>query len=424
MSRFRFFLILAIGLLAAVPVLGARDDYKLVQVAVFSRHNIRTPLTRPGSVTDSLLADGRSWHNWSAPAGELSLKGGMAETAMGQYFGRWLEEEGLIPRNWQPSEREALFYANSLQRTRATARYFASGMMPTARINVKYRPHIRNRVFLPLLTTCSDAFQAEARREQKLLESGLQDSLARSFAVLERVLGLESSPWFRVHGKHMVPEPVSIVYTKGEEPNIRSGSLRIGTHASDALVLQYYEKQDLQEAAFGNDLTLGDWQRIASVKDVFIDMLFGLPIVGLNAATGMLEELVKELSAGGRKFTYLCGHDSSVNSIMTALGAYCTEDIKAIEKRAPLGGKLVFEKYLKEGTLYARLRLIYPGIEQLRAPEALSPDNPPCVCPILLKGLQANEDGFYSYSDLLGRMKEAIKAGKQAGSGILPDYLR
>lgn len=425
MRCFRFFIsFMALTLLAAGQAFGAEGEYKLIQVAVFSRHNIRTPLTKAGSVTDSLIAPGLEWYKWSAPAGELSLKGGLSETAMGQYFSQWLEAEGMIPPDWQPTAREALFYANSLQRTRATARYFASGMLPTAKVKIKHRPRILNKVFLPLLSASSEAFTNEARRELKLLESTLQDSLARAFAELEKVLELESSPWFQVHGRHLVPEPVEIVYTKNHEPHISSGSLRIGTHASDALVLQYYEEPDPREAAFGKDLDYGDWERIASIKDVFIDMLFGLPVVGLNAATGMIDELIKELSAKGRKFTFLCGHDSSVTSIMTALGAYCPERLKAIENRAPLGGKLVFEKYLKDGVQYARLRLIYPGSSQLRSPEPLTLDNPPMICTLKFKGLQANEDGYYIYADFIGRMKEALRAGRNADTGVLPDYLR
>ena len=57
---------------------------------------------------------------------------------MGQYFRKWLNEEGLIEENSVPKEGEVRFNARDKQRCRATARYFASGLLPLADINVEY----------------------------------------------------------------------------------------------------------------------------------------------------------------------------------------------------------------------------------------------------------------------------------------------
>jgi glucose-1-phosphatase len=45
---------------------------------------------------------------------------------MGQYFRKWLEDEGLFPENYQPEEEDVRIYANAKQRTVATARFFTS----------------------------------------------------------------------------------------------------------------------------------------------------------------------------------------------------------------------------------------------------------------------------------------------------------
>lgn len=401
---------------------GSRDGYRLTQVVAFSRHNIRTPLTGSGSITDSLTPNKGLWYNWEVPAGELSLKGGTVETLMGQYFRIWLEDSGLIPHNWQPSRREARFYSNSLQRTVATARYFASGMVPVADVGIEYHPHKRDRVFLPLLSTDSEAFKQEAAKELNERLSTLGDSLACGFATIERVLDFDKSPWFAAHGRHLQTEPVPVRYVKGKEPRM-GGSLKTATSASDALVLQYYESGDPIASAFGKDLSISEWESISGIKDMYVELLFSLPVVGLNTAVKMLEEVRKEFSANGRKFSFLCGHDSSIISIMTALGAYTQGSLDAIEKRAPLGGKLVFEKYTRDGADYARLRLIYPSGEQLLDPGTLNYANPPKSRTVMLKGLKANSDGYYSWNEVVARINEAIKAGKQAGSGQLPAYL-
>ena len=78
------------------------SNYKLTQVTVMSRHNIRAPLVSNGSA--NVIATPHEWFAWTANASELSLRGGVLETEMGQYFRKWLEAEELIPENYLPEE--------------------------------------------------------------------------------------------------------------------------------------------------------------------------------------------------------------------------------------------------------------------------------------------------------------------------------
>ena len=114
----------------------SREGYTLEQVVILSRHNIRSPLSGKGSVLDEITP--HDWFPWSSKPGELSLRGGILETEMGQYFRKWLEAEGLIPENYRPGENEVRFYANSIQRTIATAQYFSSGFLPVANVPIEH----------------------------------------------------------------------------------------------------------------------------------------------------------------------------------------------------------------------------------------------------------------------------------------------
>ena len=78
----------------------AQPAYKLEQVVVLSRHNIRSPLSEKGSVVSDITP--HEWFTWTSNPGELSLRGAMLETTMGQYFRLWLEKEGLFPENYIP----------------------------------------------------------------------------------------------------------------------------------------------------------------------------------------------------------------------------------------------------------------------------------------------------------------------------------
>lgn len=37
------------------------------------------------------------WFKWTSPGSQLSLRGGVLETEMGQFFRKWLVGEGLLP---------------------------------------------------------------------------------------------------------------------------------------------------------------------------------------------------------------------------------------------------------------------------------------------------------------------------------------
>ena len=79
-----------------------------------------------------------------------------------------------------------------------------------------------------------------------------------------------------------------------------------------------------------------------------------------------------------------------------------------IEKKTPIGSKLVIERWEDgEGQSFVALNLVYQSTEQLRNMTLLDLENPPMVFPIHLKGLDANADGLYSLDTLVQRFLSA-----------------
>ena len=150
--------------------------YQLKEVVILSRHNIRSPLSGNGSVLSEITP--HKWFEWTSAPSELSLRGGELETLMGQYFRKWLVSEGLMTENYIPAEGEFRFYANSMQRTIATAQYFSSGMLPVANVRIehKFSPSKMDPVFTPKLTFISENFRNEALKQifERCGNKGLQ----------------------------------------------------------------------------------------------------------------------------------------------------------------------------------------------------------------------------------------------------------
>ena len=89
----------------------AGEQYTLDKVVVLSRHNIRSPMSGSGSLLSDITP--HAWFQWTSNPSELSVRGGVLEAIMGQYFRKWLEDEGLFPENYQPEDGEVRFYSNA-----------------------------------------------------------------------------------------------------------------------------------------------------------------------------------------------------------------------------------------------------------------------------------------------------------------------
>lgn len=417
--------IINIALLLLCPLLAMgqlqrseafKNQYKLKEVVILSRHNIRSSLSVNGSVLQKMTP--HQWIKWSAAPSELTLRGGALETIMGQFFRKWTVNEGLFTENAIPTVDEVNFYANSMQRTIATAQYFSSGFMPVANLHINHRftPSKMDPVFFPALTKSSEAFKAQALKEIAAMGGkkgivGINEGLKDSYQLIEKVLDLKHSPACQ-SGEVCAFDDYNtqLKLEKGDEPNMK-GSLKFANSASDALILQYYEDADPVQAAFGQKLTNADWEKIAKVKDVYGDVLFTAPIVAVNVAHSLLVYMKDELNAKNRKFTFLCGHDSNIASVNAALEVEEYSLPQSIEKKTPIGSKLVFEKWVdKAGKEFVAVNIVYQTTEQLRNVSLLNLENPPVVFSLKLKGLQANADGLYSIESVNDRFDKAIRA--------------
>ena len=406
----KIFALVAILLFVSVVPVHAKntDDYKLTGVVVFSRHNIRSPLVGKNSTVAK--ATPHKWFEWTSAPGELSLRGGEAETIMGQYFRRWLVSENLITENYIPAEGEVRFYANSFQRTIATAQFFSSGLFPVANVRVEHKLAVgeMDPVFNPERTLESEKHRAQVNKHMRAMFADKMPE--ENFRLIERVLDFEKSEMAKAEGlKHFRKENLGLTFdiSKGLDAN---ATLRLAGQASDALTLQYYEAKTPLDAAFGHKVSFNDWQKISDVKDFYAFVLYSAPAVAVNTARPLLQVINDELSLD-RKFTFLCGHDSNIWSIFVALDAEKYSLPQTIETKTPIGCKFVIEKWRgADGVDYAKTKLIYQSAEQLRNKTTLTLDNPPMIVPIYFKGLSQNADGFYRLEDLQQRFQQAIDA--------------
>jgi glucose-1-phosphatase (G1Pase) len=393
-----------------------KKKYILKEAVILSRHNIRAPLSTKGSLLEKVTT--HPWFEWTAGASELTTRGGALENQFGLYFRKWLVDAGLFKENANPTTNEVNVYANSMQRCIATANYFKTALFPVGDVKVNHRfvPSKMDPVFFPRLTKTSKSFKAQALKEIAAMGGkkgivGINEDLKEGYEITAKVLDLKDSPACKQDNLCAFDNyNTQIILEKGDEPRMK-GSLKDANTCSDALILQYYEEPDAKKAAFGHNITLTDWTKIARIKDVYGDVLFAAPTVAVNVAHPLLVYMYDELSDKDRKLSFLCGHDSNIASVTAALEVEPYDLPNSIEKKTPIGCKLVFEKFEgKDGQMYCDINLTYQSTDQLRNIAMLSLNNPPQIFPISLKGLQKNADGLYLLNDVKARFMKAIRA--------------
>ena len=386
-----------------------RAKYELKEVVVMSRHNIRSPLTSGGAAYQRVTP--HTWFKWSSPSSQLSLRGGVLETEMGQFFRQWVVSEGLLPENYRPEGDEVLFYANSRQRTFATAKYFSAGFLPFANVEITHKldEDKMDPVFTPQFTKMNDTYRQQVLADIQALNGGPQAWMAAqqpTLDLMEQVLDMAHSPAaLQSDTTHFWFDDTQFKIEKGSEPKM-TGGYTLANSVADALVLQCYESESM--TAFGHELTMEQWRAICAVKEVYDGLLFTTHSAAVNLAYPLVSRIREELNRSDRKFMFLCGHDANLASIGAALGMQFPETENALELHTPIGSKLVFEKWSDGSDEYVAVNLVYQSIGQLQGRTLLSPAAPPMVLPVTIDGLNANSDGLYRLSDLDTRMAEAM----------------
>ena len=419
MRKNLFTLILMLLGVLQLPAQITRSDefhqkYTLSEVVVFSRHNIRAPMAGPGSLLEQVTP--YEWHDFGVNTQELTMKGGILETTNGQFFHKWVVSEGLFPENAEPTSDELYVLANSKQRTISTARHFVSAFMPMQTVTVHHEGKIGDsdpNFTLNLGTDLTESDLAQIKAEYAAAYTPealrqLSESLQPIYDLLADVIDLKDSEGYKT-GTFMGFDnhDTTIEYAIGTEPSL-TASISDAATIVDALVLQYYEEPDALKAGFGHELTLQQWHDLASLIHVRDHVRFSSPFVNRYVSRHQRQIIADELLNSGRKFTFLCGHDTNILNILAALRMKSYETPEAIESGTPIGSKIVFEKWTDEGgQQFVAVNHVYQSLDELRNNTLLNLDTPPNIIPLEFEDMTANEDGLYTLDDMIGRLTDS-----------------
>jgi len=407
----------ALSVLAALPfgfsAQAAEGDLQLQQVLMMSRHNLRAPLADNGSVLEQSTK--KAWPQWDVPGGQLTTKGGVLEVYMGHYTREWLAQQGLVKSGECPSSDDVFAYANSLQRTVATAQFFINGAFPGCDIAVTHQDEMGSMdpIFNPVITNGSEEFNKQALTAMNA--AGEKLSLKPAFQRLEKIIDYKNAPV--CNGKKQCSlssdNQNKFKANNGEEPGV-SGPLKVGNSLVDAFTLQYYEGLPLDQVAWGQIKTAEQWKELSAIKNGYQDALFTSPEVARNVAAPLVDyirsQLIDQDKATAPKVTLMVGHDSNIASLLTALD-FKPYELPGQNERTPIGGKIVFERWhdSKNDKDLVKVEYIYQSADQLRNAEPLTLKNPPQRVTLQMKGCETDANGFCSWEQFTQVLNTAVQ---------------
>ena len=97
----------------------ASDRLQLERVVLLYRHGVRTPL--PGEIQLNEVS-GKPWPTWAQPPSELTPHGATGARLMGRHDRQRLAAAGLFSAKGCPDASQIWFWANTDQRTIASAK--------------------------------------------------------------------------------------------------------------------------------------------------------------------------------------------------------------------------------------------------------------------------------------------------------------
>ncbi|EFU6039720.1 bifunctional glucose-1-phosphatase/inositol phosphatase [Escherichia coli] len=387
------------------------EGYQLQQVLMMSRHNLRAPLANNGSVLEQSTPN--KWPEWDVPGGQLTTKGGVLEVYMGHYMREWLAEQGMVKSGECQPPYTVYAYANSLQRTVATAQFFITGAFPGCDIPVHHQEKMgtMDPTFNPVITDDSAAFseQAVAAMEKELSKLQLTDS----YQLLEKIVNYKDSPACKEKQQCSLVDGKNTFSAKyQQEPGV-SGPLKVGNSLVDAFTLQYYEGFPMDQVAWGEIKSDQQWKVLSKLKNGYQDSLFTSPEVARNVAKPLVSYIDKALVTDrtrAPKITVLVGHDSNIASLLTALD-FKPYQLHDQNERTPIGGKIVFQRWhdSKANRDLMKIEYVYQSAEQLRNADALTLQAPAQRVTLELSGCPIDANGFCPMDKFDSVLNEAVK---------------
>lgn len=361
---------------------GLAED-QLMQILLLSRPNVRAP------VVNLDVYSSKEWLKWGEALGHLTTKGAMLEEYLGEYFSDYFIQEKILTSKC-PDDTLVHVYANSVHRTRKTAKHFVRTAFRGCNLTINLQPdNTPDPVFQTVILNDTETFRSIALKEMK--EKLDQLDFKEVYTRLNTILDIKTSDLCLLNNLcDLTKGQNNITLNLGLEPII-FGPFKVGYEVADAFLMAYYNGEYLSKVGWGL-IQPEDWPLLGNLTREDQMVRFGCTGVAKYVAKPLLSYIEHIFLEGKHKVTLLVGDDSNVNSVLAAIGIK-PYNLEGQQELSPIGGKVVFEKWYNGIDYYMKIKYVYLTTEQIRNGSRLSIDNPVRVVNLELNDVEVNDQG-------------------------------
>ncbi|XP_032525824.2 glucose-1-phosphatase-like [Danaus plexippus] len=345
------------------------------------------------------------WPKWNISRGYSTKKGALIEEYLGEYMYKWLVREKLLDIGC-PDESSVFIYANTLQRTRESAKSFVRGAFKNCNISVfSLGSKKEDPLFYPVIRNDSEVVKEPIVKEMKKKLMDLD--LRRSYFELEEVLDMKNLEKCKVEGQCRFDVTENEIYYKLGEMPLVIGPLSFAHMIVDSFLMSYYDGHAMENVAWGRIKNEEQWIILAQLMRESQNVIYNSTLLGRQLAKPLLEYLTSTFNEENPpKFTLLDGHDANLYSVLAALGVkefWLPEQYESI----PIAGKLVFQKLYDriEKRYLLKLDFVYLTVDQIRNGSKISTKNPPRWVPLKIKECAIDLNGYCSWEKFIKVLK-------------------
>jgi 4-phytase / acid phosphatase len=404
----------------AAESLPSRPD-EIQRAVILMRHGVRSAMSTPAELG---RYSARSWPAFSVPPGHLTPKGARLVEILGRYYGAHYRELGLLK---EKDCNEVYFLANRTQRTEATARAFAEGLLPECRPEV----YTIARGIDPLFDAPAAGVGSPDYRKVQAAILGRMggDPVAWSASqrpalnVLDALLLQCAVVPCAAHagkGKRRLHDTPSAVGVGDTERLVSfSAPAAAASGITESLLMSYAEGHSFAELGWSgiDEQTLTD---VFALHTAEFELRARTRYVAQVTSSHLATRLLATLRAGAalpvsqdaigeqQKIIAIAGHDGTLVQLGGLLGIDWIVAGYQPNQAVP-GGALVFEiwKRGQDGASILRLRYVAQSLTQLREGLPLSRNAPPLSAPVFIPGCS---EAIATFDCKLDRFTELLES--------------
>lgn len=340
-----------------------RSDLVVDQVVMLMRHGVRPPTKAPpmpaGTARDA-------WPGWSVPPGWLTPHGAGAVERLGEWDAARFRRDGVLPASGCPAAGAVHVYADSDQRTIATAEAWLAALAPGCSLKSEHRPQDEaDPIFngIEAAGAAYDPARADAAVRDAVGPGGIAAIERRYRPLLDRLDAILCGE--QLSGCGISRKPSSIAPAgPGKRPKL-GGALDSASTAAQILLLEYADGMPAKDVGWGR----------ANAKDVealsaFHALEFRLLaqpryIAKINFAP--IAAMIDRAWQGPAKLAMISGHDTDIANLGGLLGVHWRVPGLADDDPSPGGAFVLTRLHDRKGQTYVRVSYRSQTVDQIRS---------------------------------------------------------